>query len=94
MSAAARFARAPGVVWRLAGDRVLVRRAFAAGAEVDDAADLLGAAAMAWVALDEARRADEVAAEVASTVGPMAGLDVARALDELVAQGFVVEVAP
>lgn len=85
---AARYARAPGVVWRLAGDRVLVRRA-GSGA-VDAAADLLGAAAMVWVALDEPRRADEVAAEVAEVMAATPPLD--EALAALVAEGFVVEV--
>jgi hypothetical protein len=85
----ARYTRAPGVVWRLAGDRVLLRRVRAAGSP-DDAADLFGVAAMVWVALDEPRAADEVAAEVTSAVGAVPPLD--EALAELVAQGFVVEV--
>jgi hypothetical protein len=45
---------------------------------------------MVWVALDEPRAADEVAAEVTSAVGAVPPLD--EALAELVAQGFVVEV--
>ncbi len=44
------FARAPGVVWRLGPDRVLVRRV-----NVPDGAprDLQGAAALVWISLDE-----------------------------------------
>jgi hypothetical protein len=44
------YARAPDVVWRLAPDRVLVRRI---GAPDLQAQDLHGAAALVWISLDE-----------------------------------------
>lgn len=56
-----RFQRSPSVVWRLATDRLLVRRAD--GTE-PVAEDLLGAAALVWVAVDEPRTSDDVAREV------------------------------
>ena len=45
------YARSPDVVWRLGPDRVLVRRV--GGRGEDAAAELLGAAALVWVVLDE-----------------------------------------
>jgi hypothetical protein len=45
------YSRAPDVAWRLGPDRVLVRRIGEVGDEA--AAELLGAAALVWVALDE-----------------------------------------
>jgi hypothetical protein len=46
-----RYSRAPDVVWRLGPDRVLVRRV--GGQGEDAAAELMGAAALVWVVLDE-----------------------------------------
>jgi hypothetical protein len=45
-----RYSRAPGVLWRLGPDRVLVRRV---GEGAEGARDLFGAAALVWLALDE-----------------------------------------
>ena len=56
-----RYVRAADLVWRLARDRVLVRRV---GDHSDSAAiDLLGAAAVVWVAAEDPLTADELAAE-------------------------------
>ena len=56
-----RYVRADDLVWRLARDRVLVRRV---GDHSDAAAiDLLGAAAVVWVAAEEPLTSDELAAE-------------------------------
>jgi hypothetical protein len=45
------YSRAPDVVWRLGPDRVLVRR-IGVGVETS-ASDLMGSAALLWIALDE-----------------------------------------
>ena len=45
------YARVADAVWRLAGDRVIIRHA-SMGAD-DAGVDLTGLAAMVWVALDE-----------------------------------------
>ena len=45
------YARSPDVVWRLGPDRVLVRRV--GGRGEDAAAELLGAAALVWIAVVE-----------------------------------------
>lgn len=44
------YSRAPGVVWRLGPDRVLVRRVDGAHRET---LDVHGAAALVWISLDE-----------------------------------------
>ena len=64
----ARFRRPGDVVWRLASDRVLVRRV---GDLTDDGcADLIGFAAAVWVALDEPASLPELGARLAD-----AGID-------------------
>ena len=64
----ARFSRPDDVVWRLASDRVLVRRV---GDLTDDGcADLIGYAAAVWVALDEPASLPELSARLAD-----AGID-------------------
>jgi hypothetical protein len=56
-----RFVRADDLVWRLARDRVLVRRV---GDHGDSAAiDLLGAAAVVWVASEVPLSPEELAAD-------------------------------
>lgn len=80
-----RYARAGGVVWRLGPDRVLVRRV---GEGVDGARDLLGGAALVWVALDERRSLDDLTTEL-SELGTPAD-DICESLDRLVADGLVV----
>jgi hypothetical protein len=87
----AAIARAPGLVWRLATDRVLVRRVGARGEGA--ALDLLGSAALVWVALDAPRDLDDLAAELARAMGSDPDLAaVAEAVDELRGRGLVVEV--
>ena len=64
----ARFSRPADVVWRLASDRVLVRRV---GDLTDDGcADLIGYVAAVWVALDEPASLPELSARLAD-----AGID-------------------
>ncbi len=53
------YQRVARVVWRLAADRVLVARLDG------DSADLVGAAALLWLALDEPRPIDALAHELA-----------------------------
>lgn len=53
------WARRPGVLWRLAGESVIVRRA--ARRDVDAESQLMGAAAVIWLELDEARTEAELA---------------------------------
>ncbi|MGB9345919.1 MAG: hypothetical protein WCA90_07780 [Ilumatobacteraceae bacterium] len=68
MASTARFSRSDDVVWRLASDRVLVRRV---GDLTDDGcADLIGYAAAVWVALDEPASLPELSARLAD-----AGID-------------------
>jgi hypothetical protein len=56
-----RYTRADDLVWRLARDRVLVRRV---GDHGDTAAsDLIGAAAVVWVAAEEPLTLEELATE-------------------------------
>ena len=56
-----RYTRSEDLVWRLAPDRVLVRRV---GDHGDTAAvDLLGAAAVVWVAAEEPLTTEQLAAE-------------------------------
>ena len=52
------YARSPDVVWRLGPDRVLVRRVGGRGEH--GAADLIGEAALAWLAVDEAGSLNEI----------------------------------
>ena len=52
------YARSPDVVWRLGPDRVLVRRV--GGRGEDAAAELLGAAALVWIAVDEPATRNEI----------------------------------
>jgi hypothetical protein len=73
-ASAARFRRPECVVWRLASDRVLVRRI---GDLTDDGcADLIGFAAAVWVALDEPASLPELSARLAD-----AGIDTAAVDD-------------
>ena len=82
------YSRAPGVVWRLGPDRVLVRRI---GAHGDDAAaDLLGEAALVWIALDEPlpdERLWELIDDAAGSIEPLVerfAADLARGVDSVV----------
>ena len=64
----ARFSRPENVVWRLAPDRVLVRRV--GDLSDDGCADLIGFAAAVWVGLDEPASLTELRARLAD-----AGID-------------------
>lgn len=57
---AAKWEREPNVVWRLGPDRVLVRRVGG------DGLDLVGSAAMVWVALDGPRTRADLVDEISS----------------------------
>ena len=57
---AATWEREPNVVWRLGPDRVLVRRVGG------DGLDLVGAAALVWIALDAPRTRADLIAELSS----------------------------
>lgn len=87
------FARHAEVLWRLAPDRVLVRRLWPIDGW-EQAADLLGMVALTWMVLDEpGTRADVVDrladVELAdrSSIAERATID---ALDQLVAAGWLV----
>lgn len=79
------YARVRRVLWRQGPDRVLVRRA---GGE---AFDLLGLAAMVWVALDAPSSLAELTEELAELVPNVSGLE--ATLHDLVVRGLV-EVTP
>lgn len=75
--------RATDVLWRVTGDRVLVRRVAPAGES--DASDLLGAAALVWAAADRPMTVADVVVET--------GLDndaVQDAITELLDTGWIV----
>ena len=60
------YARARGVMWRIAADRVLVHRV---GVPAESAAfELTGPVVLAWVALDEPGTLTDVAARLAESV--------------------------
>lgn len=73
-----RYARATGVLWRLADDRVLVRRAGDPATAME--AVLHGATAVVWLALDGPRSEDELCTELAAAGSTAPGSDVAAAL--------------
>lgn len=57
---AAKWEREPNVVWRLGPDRVIVRRVG------DDGLDLVGPAALVWIALDGPRTRAGLVEEITS----------------------------
>ncbi len=73
-----RFRRESDVVWRVASDRVLVRRVDASAAGDQDA-ELIGSAALTWAAADEASTASEL-----STATGLETAHVVAALTELI----------
>ena len=79
--AVALYARAGRVVWRQGPDRVLVRSVGG------DALDLLGIAAMVWVALDSPRTVAGLTDELAEFVADASGVE--ATLQDLLARGFV-----
>lgn len=84
-----RFVRLVEAVWRLAPDRVLVRRVWPKGDE-DHAADLLGVAALIWVALDEPATMVELADRLTDADQVIASDDLQETLDSLLQTGWVV----
>ena len=76
------YVRAQRVVWRQGPDRVLVRQI---GGE---ALDLLGMAAMLWVALDAPRTLTGLIDELAEFVADMSGVE--STLHDLLERGLVV----
>lgn len=78
------FSRPPDVVWRLASDRVLVRRV----GDLTDAgcADLIGVAAAVWVGLDQPATEAELAARLTEAD---IDADCTKALHELVETGWI-----
>jgi hypothetical protein len=78
------YSRAPDVVWRLAPDRVLVRRIGRQGN--DAAAELVGEAALAWITLDEPGTGNDMVAR-----GLDGGLraDLDAAIDQLEVQAWI-----
>ncbi len=74
------YARARGVMWRIAADRVLVHRV---GVPAESAAfELTGPIALAWAALDEPGTLTDVAARLAESAMP-AELSVQVLADDL-----------
>ena len=77
------YERVTRVVWRQGADRVLVARLDG------DSADLVGAAALLWLALDEPRTIDVLAAELAEF--GVGGELLGRALEQLLDAGLLKE---
>jgi hypothetical protein len=75
------YTRAGDALWRTAPDRVLVRQIGHEGV------DLLGAAAMVWIALDTPRPMAELEREIQSLFGEP--VDVRAAVDVLVSNHLV-----
>ena len=80
------------MLWRLGPDRVLVRRPWPTEGQ-DDAADLLGLAAMIWLVLDEPGTLGEIElrlVEAGDADDPsLAHGDLVDTLDQLLATGWV-----
>lgn len=76
-----RLARRSDVLWRLGADRVLVRRVGA------DGLDLVGAAALVWVALDEPAELEALSAELRALSDEP--VDVGAAVSELESAGLI-----
>ena len=76
-----RLSRRSDVVWRLGPDRVLARRIGS------DGLDLVGAAALVWVALDEPTDLEGLSAELCGLSDEP--IDVAAAVAELEAAGLI-----
>ena len=77
----ATYARASDVLWRLAHDRVLVRRIG------HDGRDLVGLAAMIWLALDEPRTLHDLEEQLGDVVDEP--IDIAGTLDPLARAGLI-----
>ena len=79
------FRRGGGVVWRLAPDRVLVRRV--GDLSADGCADLIGLAAALWVGLDEPTSISELESRLAEA--GIDALDASDVLPVLVERGWI-----
>ncbi len=89
-----RFARARDVVWRVAYDRVIVRRPGArVGGPVEGAADLFGDAALIWTALDSPGDLGALRRRLREADIEPADIDLADTIGLMVATGWLVEVA-
>ena len=79
------WARSPDVLWRVATDRVLVRRVGGGGL------DLLGlrAAALVWAALDEPANIADLCAHIVEVDGSASDETLQSALDMLYSAGLV-----
>lgn len=82
------YARQVEVVWRLAPDRVLVRRVWPKDGE-DEAADLLGAAALVWIALDEPGTRADVVERLADADQQLPDDLLDETLEQLLATGWI-----
>ncbi len=78
-----RYRRRVDVLWRLADDRVVARRISG------DGLDLVGAAAMVWVALDQGRVAGDVLFELQTSDPSASTQHVDQALAQLMDAGLV-----
>jgi hypothetical protein len=86
-----RFARAIDVAWRLAPDRVLLRRP--AGGDAG-AVDLFGDAALLWTALDTAGSLRTLEQRLLDAgIDRAADTGLSDTVDLLLAEGWLVEVA-
>ena len=85
-NATGRYRRADDVLWRRASDRVLVRRVRG------ECLDVMGAAAVIWLALDRALSADELATALAPLERPHDSADFLEAgLQMLIGRGLVLQ---
>ncbi|MFT6390609.1 MAG: hypothetical protein ACJA14_000116 [Ilumatobacter sp.] len=81
------FARVADAVWRLAPDRVIVRRA-SAGSD-DAGADVWGLAAMVWAALDEPGSVVDLAERLAAEELAVNDADLGTVVSQLVDAGWL-----
>ncbi len=96
------YTRCTGLVWRLGPDRVLLRRVgggtsgggVGGGGGVPAEAELTGAAAVVWLALDGPRGTDELRAELVSAGSAAPNDELAVALELLTGHGLVERVEP
>lgn len=87
------YARLTQVVWRLAPDRVLVRRVWPEIGR-EEAADLLGSAAMVWIALDQPGTAQDIIDRLAEVDQVVELGDLETTLRQLIEHGWIVRGRP
>jgi hypothetical protein len=96
------FVRAANVVWRIAPDRVLVRHVVdgqhggdsGVDSGVDSAADLMGAAALVWVALDEPATAVQIVERLGREDFARPVAEIADVAGQLVDAGWAARASP